>query len=143
MAASSRGGAQAGRIIQSRLSPREQQVFAAGYTEAVEDRAGELHVEAAAAKDSEIRRLQCALATAQADLEKARRTAAALDQEAARYFEQLRETGAFDAELDERKSAYRARQAEAQRRSAERARAGRPAYHGGAIAWPASGRIAA
>jgi len=123
------------RIVQGLLSPREQRVFAAGYTEAVEDRAGKQINEQIAAKDSEIRRLQCALATAQADLERARRTAAALDAEASAYFEQLREAGAFDAELAARKSAYRARREQAQPDALSRNRSGRPSYQGGAVDW--------
>ena len=117
-------------IVQEELSPREQQVFAAGYTEAMQDHAGDTATIAAQA--AEIRRLERALATAQNDLERIKRTAAALEEEAAGYFEQLRQAGAFDDELAQRKAVYRARRAEVE---TEQKKAADTGYQGGPVEW--------
>ena len=65
-----------------------------------------------------------------------KRTVAALEDESTGYFEQLREMGAFDAELIERAAAYRARQAANLRRVTDRLQEQRPDYLGGPVQWP-------
>jgi hypothetical protein len=116
------------------MGPQEEKAFAAGYTEAVKDHAAD--IERLAAQDADIRALQLSLATARQDLDRLRRTAAALEEEAADYFEQLRKAGAFDAELVERKIAYRARQKKKLQCMNERLHAERPDYPGGPVQWP-------
>lgn len=117
-------------IRQSALTPHEQCIFAAGYLEAIDDHAGD--AEQIARQDAEIRRLARALATAQHDLERVKRTAAALDDEASAYFAQMQRAGLFDAELEERKRQYRARHTMT---VAMRAPMAEPDYRGGPVAW--------
>lgn len=115
------------------LSPHDQQVYAAGYIEAARDRAGD--ADTIAQQAAEIRRLQAELRTAKNDLDRVRRTAAALEKEAAGFFTELQHAGHFDDELAERKAVYRAREAEQQAAMIARACDGRPEYCGGPVEW--------
>ena len=118
----------------SQMEPEEAQAFAAGYIEALHDHAPD--TELLAAQASEIRDLQRRLTTAQRDLDELNRTVNALEDESTGYFEQLRELGAFDAELLQREAAYRARHTKNLQRATERLQEQRPDYPGGPIHWP-------
>jgi hypothetical protein len=115
-------------------SPEEEQAFAAGYTQALHDHAADF--EQLTAQDAEIRSLHRDLATAQQDLDRLDRTVAALEEEAAGYFQQPREAGAFDRQLAERSAAYHARQEQQLHRATERLQDQRPDHPGGPIQWP-------
>lgn len=116
------------------MSPEEARAFAAGYLEALQDHAAD--TELVAAQASEIRDLQRRLTTAQGDLDELNRTVDVLQAETAGYFQQLRELGAFDAELLKSAAAYRARHTKNLQRATERLQEQRPDYKGGPVRWP-------